>query len=215
MQKREKLKEMSGKNIGKNFFNMMIDNKFESKISDNYIQLNLAMDFYSRFNYEEYFNEEITARMRVEMIGVLFYNYHYMKNNISQFRAILYLAHGVDRKRKSQGLPLSEDKNERSIFRSLQGFKKYRDLVDLDIIQFACLGAFDQFNKLLPATIVASVCEEKSIKERIRLFKKALKSINNLDGLTYEKIEFLNGEVIFVNFSNGHIKRIINVSDVN
>ena len=217
MERREKLKSASPDAIGKNFFNMMINKNFESKISDTYIHSNLAIDFYSRFNYEKYLDEKSSAIMRIEMINFLFHNHYSIKNNISQFRSMIALANGLDQIRKKCRFSSSKEEMDYELFKANKDIKLKRDLVDLELIQFVCLGVFDQLKKKLPATIVVDSTKKEvaAIKKRVRLFKRLLTSLNNSEGIkkVYGKIDFLYGEIIFVK-KDGRIKEKINSSDI-
>ena len=199
----------------------------ESRASDIYDHL--SIDFFFRANYKEGEFKPFNIDLIIfEAVKFLYANYHSEtgRRNMSQFRAIITLAHRVyDFHKKNCSVTERCNKETKEILETIDyKIHKFRDLFDMEHIQSSCIGAFNEEGKCLPVFLAIGVKskerykdkELRRVRDRVRNFKVILGEFNK-NGLIREKydpIPLCEGTFLFVDSGTGEILERLDVRSI-
>ena len=199
----------------------------ESKASD--ICDHLSIDFFFRANYKKGKLKPFNIDLIIfEAVKFLYANYHSEteRRNMSQFRAMITLAHQVyDFHKKNYSETGQCNRETKEILRTIDlKIHKSKDLFDLEHIQSSCTGVFNEQRECLPTFVAVGVNDKrkyknkelKDVRDRVRNFKIILRELNENELIKeeYGPIPFCDGYFLFVDSKTGEILEKLNVNSI-
>lgn len=179
------------------------------------LKQNLALDFAYRFPFSKIVRGEDLIRIHANSL-IDIYRSEKKQANFTQMRGVLKFCEHLQKVNGREPI----DEAAKQIFEATKGIKEFRDLVDLDLIQYASLGVF--LNSVKYPCLIITGDTKESFVNRLRLFKSTfvildqkIKAENYLNGNDLvAQVVPKEGVVAFVDMDTWTISEYLDISSI-